>query len=157
MPREEVTSRTTERCLFREEIREQLIDDILSGCLPPGTPNQIGPPWSWIVAYDLNAGTIKWKLPLGDDLEAVNLGGKNTGVLQGGEHHGMVVTSTGLVFANARDCKLRAFDADNGKVLWTRVGGPACPRGIGRNAATAGRRPRLHRVCIAQMNPNQKD
>jgi quinoprotein glucose dehydrogenase len=35
------------------------------------------------------------------------------------EHHGVVVTSNGLVFANARDGKFRAFDADNGKVLWT--------------------------------------
>jgi quinoprotein glucose dehydrogenase len=92
-------------------------------------PYIIGPPWSSIVAYDLNSGTIKWKLPLGEDQEAVKVGGKNTGVLQGGEHHGMVVTSTGLVFANARDGKLRAFDADNGKVLWT-MNVPAGTQGI---------------------------
>src|SRR6202011_5023927 len=37
MSPEHVKSRTTERRLFREEIREQLIDDILTGRLPPGT------------------------------------------------------------------------------------------------------------------------
>src|SRR3984893_10219950 len=37
MSRERIKSRTPERRLFREEIREQLIDDILSGRLPPGT------------------------------------------------------------------------------------------------------------------------
>ena len=33
---------------------------------------------------------------------------------------GMVVTSTGLVFATARDGKMRAYDADTGAMLWTR-------------------------------------
>ena len=30
-------------------------------------PYIISPPWSSVVAYDLNVGTIKWKVPLGDD------------------------------------------------------------------------------------------
>ena len=40
-------------------------------------------------------------------------------MLQGGERRGIVVTSTGLLFVNARDGKLRAYDAENGNVLWT--------------------------------------
>ena len=79
----------------------------------------IGPPWSEIVAYDLNKGIIKWRKPLGEDEEAVREGAKNTGMLAGGERVGMVVTATGLVFVTAKDGKMRAFDADNGDELWT--------------------------------------
>ena len=35
------------------------------------------------------------------------------------EHHGMIVTSTGLIFIAASDGKVRALDEDTGKVLWT--------------------------------------
>ena len=82
-------------------------------------PYIIGPPWSSIVAYDLNTGTIKWKKPLGEDPQAMAFGGKDTGILQGGERRGIIVTATGLLFVNARDGKLRAYDADTGNVLWT--------------------------------------
>jgi quinoprotein glucose dehydrogenase len=82
-------------------------------------PHIISPPWSSIVAYDLNSGTLKWKVALGEDQIAANDGGKDTGLLRGGEHHGIVVTSTGLVFANAKDGKIRAFDEETGKVLWS--------------------------------------
>jgi quinoprotein glucose dehydrogenase len=60
-----------------------------------------------------------WKVPLGQDAQATAEGGKDTGVLEGGERRGIVVTSTGLLFVNAKDGKVRAYDADNGKVLWT--------------------------------------
>jgi quinoprotein glucose dehydrogenase len=82
-------------------------------------PYITAPPWSSIAAYDLNKGTIKWKVPLGEDKAAVAEGGKNTGVPRGGERQGIIPTATGLVFATAKDGKLRAFDADNGEVLWT--------------------------------------
>lgn len=78
----------------------------------------ISPPWSSLIAYDLNKGTIKWKVPIGTDLDAAKEGGKDTGVPQA-QRNGMVVTSTGLVFSTAKDGKIYAFDADNGKVLWT--------------------------------------
>jgi quinoprotein glucose dehydrogenase len=84
-----------------------------------GFPYITAPPWSSIAAYDLNEGTIKWKVPLGEDNAAVAEGGKNTGVPRGGERQGIIPTATGLVFATAKDGKLRAFDADNGEVLWT--------------------------------------
>jgi quinoprotein glucose dehydrogenase len=35
------------------------------------------------------------------------------------EHHGMIVTSTGLIFIAASDGKIRALDEDTGKVLWS--------------------------------------
>jgi quinoprotein glucose dehydrogenase len=82
-------------------------------------PFVINPPWSSLVAYDLNKGTIAWKVPLGQDAEAAAVGGKDTGVPRGGERRGIIVTSTGLLFVNAKDGKIRAYDADNGSVLWT--------------------------------------
>ena len=79
----------------------------------------VAPPWSQIVAYDLNTGTIKWKKPLGEDELAVQAGGSDTGMLAGGERVGMVVTATGLVFATAKDGRLRAFDEDTGAIVWS--------------------------------------
>jgi quinoprotein glucose dehydrogenase len=76
----------------------------------------IGPPWSSLTAYDLNEGTIKWKIPLGDVPELAAKGVKNTG-----SHYpkvGPVVTAGGLVFTGSRDRTVRAFDAETGKVLW---------------------------------------
>jgi quinoprotein glucose dehydrogenase len=78
----------------------------------------VGPPWSQIVAYDLNTGAIKWRRPLGEDELAIAAGARDAGVVTGGESHGMVVTANGLVFANAKDGKIRAFDADTGNVVW---------------------------------------
>ncbi len=73
----------------------------------------IKPPWTSLTAYDLNAGTIKWSIPLGDvpdkDLEG-------TGV-----HYpkvGPVITAGGLIFTGTRDRKVRAFDLDTGHVVW---------------------------------------
>ncbi|MEO8592616.1 MAG: PQQ-binding-like beta-propeller repeat protein [Candidatus Solibacter sp.] len=84
----------------------------------PDKPYIISPPWSSLVAYDLNRGTIKWKVPLGEDAKAAAEGAKNTGAF-GAEHHGIIVTSTGLLFVTASDGKLRAYDEETGKVLWT--------------------------------------
>jgi len=86
--------------------------------LYPDQPYVISPPWSSVVAYDLNAGTIKWKIPLGQDAEAAAEGAQDTGAFMA-EHHGMIVTATGLIFIAASDGKLRALDEETGKVLWS--------------------------------------
>jgi quinoprotein glucose dehydrogenase len=61
---------------------------------------------------------IRWKKPLGQDLDATRAGGKNDGVPRGSQRMGMIVTSTGIVFSTARDGVLYAFDARTGDVLW---------------------------------------
>jgi quinoprotein glucose dehydrogenase len=80
-------------------------------------PHIIAPPWSSILAYDLNTGTIRWKRPLGTDKLAAELGGRETGV-QETIRNGLVVTETGLVFSNAKDGHVYAFDAETGEELW---------------------------------------
>ncbi|WP_100611885.1 outer membrane protein assembly factor BamB family protein [Confluentibacter lentus] len=81
-------------------------------------PYIINPPWSEIMAYDLNKGKLKWKRPLGEDPVANKLGFKNTGLMRA-QRNGMIVTSTGLIFSTSKDGKIYAFDADNGKELWS--------------------------------------
>jgi glucose dehydrogenase len=76
----------------------------------------IGPPWSSLTAYDLNQGTIKWKIALGNVPDLAAKGIKNTG-----SHYpkvGPVVTAGALLFAGTRDRTVRAFDVESGKVLW---------------------------------------
>lgn len=83
-----------------------------------GYPYVIGPPWSELVAFDLNKGVIKWRRALGQDLEAGKKGFENTGMLDA-QRSGMVVTSTGIVFSTAKDGKVYAFDSENGEELWS--------------------------------------
>jgi quinoprotein glucose dehydrogenase len=81
-------------------------------------PNLLGPPWAWVIAYDLNTGTIKWKQPLGEDAVAAAKGDKSTGAVNGSQRKGIVVTSTGILFCTGKGGKLYAYDEDNGKLLW---------------------------------------
>jgi len=80
-------------------------------------PGLAAPPWSSIVAYDLNNGTIKWRKPVGQDSLYVQ-GDQSKGAPGGVLRKGMIITSTGVVFATAKGGKLYAFDADNGDLLW---------------------------------------
>jgi quinoprotein glucose dehydrogenase len=76
----------------------------------------IAPPWSTLTAYDLNQGTIKWQIPVGEVPELAARGISNTG-----SHFpkvGPVVTAGGLIFTGTRDRKVRALDSATGKVLW---------------------------------------
>ncbi len=83
----------------------------------------IGPPWSSLTAYDLNEGTIRWKMPLGEVPWLAAKGIHNTGSVY--PKTGPVVTATGLLFAGTRDKKVRAIDVDTGKILWEREVGAA--------------------------------
>ena len=76
----------------------------------------IKPPWTTFTAYDLNTGTIKWQIPLGQVPELAAKGFADTG-----SHFpkvGPVVTAGGLIFTGTRDRDIRAFDEDTGKELW---------------------------------------
>ena len=79
----------------------------------------IGPPWTQLVAYDLNEGTIKWRVPDGNAPGLAGQGVMNTGTVR--PRNGPVVTAGGLVFAaNSQDRMLRAYDSNDGRVLWER-------------------------------------
>jgi quinoprotein glucose dehydrogenase len=75
------------------------------------------PPWNMLVAVDMAAGEIRWKIPFGrlDKLMPfpipLNLGGPSAG--------GPIVTASGLVFIGATpDNRLHAYDIETGDELW---------------------------------------
>jgi quinoprotein glucose dehydrogenase len=77
----------------------------------------IAPPWTELVAYDLNEGTIKWRTTLGTTPALAAQGIKNTGSVR--PRNGPVVTAGGLLFvASNGDRCIHAFDKDTGKILW---------------------------------------
>jgi quinoprotein glucose dehydrogenase len=77
----------------------------------------IGPPWSELVAYDMNEGVIKWRAPVGSIPALAAKGIVNTGSYR--PRTGPVVTAGGLIFlASGGDETLRAYDKDTGKILW---------------------------------------
>jgi len=76
----------------------------------------MGPPWSQLTAYDLNTGKTLWQVPHGS-VTALGDQGKDTGSIA--PRGGVVVTAGGFILAGTMsDRKLRAYDQDNGKVLW---------------------------------------
>ena len=83
---------------------------------PDGHPG-IKPPWGLITALDLNEGTIKWQSVLGDVPALRNANDPATGTENYG---GPVATAGGIIFiAATKDNKIRAFDSENGKELWS--------------------------------------
>jgi quinoprotein glucose dehydrogenase len=78
----------------------------------------IKPPWFRLTAYDLNEGTIKWQMPVGEVPHLVKEGLEiNTGSaswLRGGP----VITGGNLIFQPTGD-KLRVYDTETGEEIWT--------------------------------------
>jgi outer membrane protein assembly factor BamB len=122
----------------------------------------VKPPYSTLTAYDLNSGTIKWQVPAGgDDPKAAAEGAKDTGFIS--QRTGIITTSAGLLFHAGGDSKLRIYDADTGRVLWTGTlptgsrGIPAMYEVRGRQylvvsatSAAGGARPSVRGVCVAR-------
>src|SRR5262249_46755536 len=81
------------------------------------------PPWGQLTAVNVNTGEFVWRVPLGvtDSLPPDK---QKTGRPGNG---GTIATAGGLVFVAATDDgRFRAFDAKNGKELWTfKLGGAA--------------------------------
>jgi len=88
----------------------------------------VKPPWGTLNAINLNTGVINWSVPLGEFPELTKKGIPPTGTENYG---GPVVTSGGLIFiAATKDEKFRAFDQENGRLLWETqlpAGGYATP------------------------------
>jgi quinoprotein glucose dehydrogenase len=80
-------------------------------------PYIITPPWSYITAYDLNTGKIKWQTPYGgvpqappEDQMKGNMYPKS----------GPVITAGGLVLFAGNDSKLYALDSATGKLIFSK-------------------------------------
>jgi quinoprotein glucose dehydrogenase len=114
-----------------------------------GYPYLLAPPWSSIIAYDLNRGVIKWKRPIGQTRADADAAGEDTGVPRGAQRQGMIVTSTGIVFSTARDGRFYAFDADNGDVLWS-AGLPMGSEGLPAVYAVGNK----HYIVVNATTPN---
>jgi quinoprotein glucose dehydrogenase len=83
---------------------------------PDGYPG-VKPPWGQLTCIDLNTGKISWHVPLGEYPELTRQGVPLTGTENFG---GPTVTAGGLVFcAGTRDRRIRAFDVDTGRELWS--------------------------------------
>lgn len=85
-------------------------------------------PWGTLNAVDLNAGRVKWSVPLGTYPKLEARGEPPTGTFNIG---GPVVTKGGLVFIGAAmDERFHAYDKDTGELLWEyqmEFGGYATP------------------------------
>ena len=77
------------------------------------------PPWATLTAYDMNKGTIRWQIPLGDDMGLAAKGIHNTGSGGWGIVGGISASAGGLIFTGATgDGVFRAIDQSDGKVLF---------------------------------------
>ncbi|MEO7792040.1 MAG: PQQ-binding-like beta-propeller repeat protein [Vicinamibacterales bacterium] len=113
------------------------------------------PPFTTLTKYDLNTGTIKWQVGVGDDARLAALGITGTGVPQ--MRSSLIVTQGGLIFAPGGDSKIRAYDTDTGVVLWTAPlggairGGPSMYEMDGRQYLLV---PASGEIPIAGVPPN---
>jgi quinoprotein glucose dehydrogenase len=96
----------------------------------------MGPPWSQLTAYDLNTGKIIWQVPNG---EMPGLPGGKTEQGSYAPRGGVTATAGGLLFVGtSSDRKIRAYDQDTGKVLWS-MDVPAAVEGVASVYEVGGR------------------
>jgi quinoprotein glucose dehydrogenase len=79
-------------------------------------PTIVNPPYTTLTSYDLNVGKIRWQIGLGDDLRLAEKGIKGTGTAASTKG-GLIVTSTGLVFATAADRKVHVYESATGRQI----------------------------------------
>ncbi len=127
-PQEKVPTSNTKNAVVKGAIssaipqKKSILDEVLYNMTgynrfldKDGYPG-IKPPWGTLNAVNLNSGKLLWKVPLGEYAELTKLGIPPTGTECYG---GPLVTKGGLVFiAATKDAMIRAFDKNNGKVLW---------------------------------------
>jgi quinoprotein glucose dehydrogenase len=81
------------------------------------------PPYAHLTAIDLNKGEIAWRVPFGDDARLranpALAGVKLPDRLGAPGAMGAIVTKGGLIFSGGGDVSFYAFDAANGKELWS--------------------------------------
>ena len=75
------------------------------------------PPYTSMTAYDLNTGTIKWQIGVGDDYRVVSAGGPHGTGADEDLKTSSLITSTGLVIVAAADHRIHFYDADTGQEL----------------------------------------
>jgi quinoprotein glucose dehydrogenase len=82
----------------------------------------ISPPWTSLVAINLNDGELKWRVPIGVVPGLAAKGIKDTGtakVALAANRTAPIVTAGGLVFiATWPDRTIHAYDKNTGKLLW---------------------------------------
>jgi glucose dehydrogenase len=77
-------------------------------------PTIVNPPYTTLNAYDLNNGTLKWQIGLGDDLRLAAQGIRGTGTAATTKG-GIIATSAGLLFVTAADRKVHVYDSATGQ------------------------------------------
>jgi glucose dehydrogenase len=77
-------------------------------------PTIVNPPYTTLNAYDLNNGTLKWQIGLGDDLRLAAQGIRGTGTAATTKG-GIIATSAGLLFVTAADRKVHVYASATGQ------------------------------------------
>ncbi len=97
---------------------------------PSGLPCS-PPPWSTLIAIDLDTGEKHWEVPFGEVPALVEAGLPDVERLGSPAVGGPMITAGGLVFIGAAmDDFLRAYDVDTGEEVWRGAlpaGGQATP------------------------------